>query len=221
MRQQINLYQPVASNDQKSLESRTLGLLAGGAVLCLLVIWGFGMKQVAALETSVAALRAQQQAQEQMMSAMGAEHSAAVSPIIVNAQVTALSAQVTAHTQALEILRHGGAGQTQGFAARLEALARRHTDGLWIDRIALSGTTGAMSVGGETVSPDLVPRYLRALAGESALSGARFDELVIERPALNHDPDTDQPVRSASHKGMRFRAESNSLRAADPEKKPS
>ena len=218
MRQQINLYQPVAGDDSKALESRTLGLLAGGVVVCLLMIWGFGMTQVANLEKSVEALRAQQQAQEQAMTSLSAQHPNLVSPAMLQAQVTALSAQVATRTQALDILRHGGAGQTHGFAERMEALARRHTDGLWIDRVVLSGTTGAMSVGGSTVNPDLVPRYLRALAGESALSGTRFDALTIERPLFDAAPSEENPIPSASRKGIRFRAESNSLRAADPEK---
>jgi hypothetical protein len=218
MRQQINLYQPVAGDESKALESRTLGLLAGGVVMCLLMIWGFGMTQVASLEKSVETLRAQQQAQEQAMTALGAQHPNVVSPAMLQAQVTALSAQVTTRMQALDILRHGGAGQTHGFAERMEALARRHTDGLWIDRVVLSGTTGAMSVGGSTVNPDLVPRYLRALAGESALSGTRFDALTIERPLFDAASSEDKPVPSASRNGIRFRAESNSLRAADPEK---
>jgi type II secretory pathway pseudopilin PulG len=218
MRQQINLYQPVAGDESKTLEARTLGFLAGGVVMCLLVIWGFGMTQVASLEKSVEALRAQQQAQETAMSQLGAQHPNAVTPATLQAQVAALSAQVAARTQALDFLRHGGVGQTHGFAERLEALARRHTDGLWIDRVVLSGTTGAMSVGGSTVNPDLVPRYLRQLAGESALSGARFDALTIERPSFDAAPSKDKPAQPIDRKGIRFRAESNSLRAADPEK---
>ena len=216
MRQQINLYQPLAGEDRKPLESRTLGLLAGGVIVCLLVIWGFGMKQVAGLEKLVDALRTQQQAQALALTEMSVQRPATVNPATLQAQVKALTDQVAARKQALAILRHGGAGQTQGFAERMEALARRHTDGLWIDRVVLSGTTGAMSVGGATVNPDLVPRYLRALAGESALTGTRFDALTIERPSLNDDQ-ADKPANPTG-RGIRFRAESNSLRPADPEK---
>jgi hypothetical protein len=145
-------------------------------------------------------------------------------------QVTKLSAEITARHQALEILRNGGAGQTGGFAQRLEALARRHTDGLWIDRVVLSGTTGAMSVAGATVNPDLVPTYLRALAGESALTGTRFDQLTIERPARSTDSADSAPsdgdsnaegARPRDRKGIRFRADSNSLHTAGDADKPS
>jgi len=217
MRQQINLYQPVGGDEQKPLESRTLGMLAGGILVSLLVIWGFGLKQVAALEQSLENLRAQQAAQESALNALAAQRPGdAVSPAVVQAQVKVLAAQVSARRQALAFLSQGGAGQTDGFAGRIEALARQHTEGLWIDRVMLSGTRGAMSVGGTTLHPDLVPSYLRALAAEPALAGTRFDALTIERPSRNHD-ETDKP-EPIGRPGIRFRAESLSLHAADPEK---
>jgi Tfp pilus assembly protein PilN len=220
MRQQINLYQPIASDERTPLASRTMGIVAGGVVTVLLVIWGFGMRQVARLEVAVAALRTQQANQEQSMNTVGAMRPANVNPAQLQAQVKELTAQVTARAQALEILRKGGAGQKGGFAARMEALARQHTDGLWIDRIVLSGTSGAMAVSGSTLNPDLVPVYLRALAGESALTGTRFDQLTIERHTKAIEPADDEPDAKpvAVSKGIRFRAESNSLRVTNTEK---
>jgi hypothetical protein len=104
----------------------------------------------------------------------------------------------------------------------MEALARRHTAGLWIDRIVLSGTTGAMAVSGATLNADLVPRYLRALADESALTGTRFDALTIERNSkAAKTADGEEPAPAdvfKSSRGIRFRAESNSLRPEQPEK---
>ena len=101
-------------------------------------------------------------------------------------------------TRALALLRAGTLGRTTGFADRLEALARQHVDGVWIDRMALSGATGSMSLGGATFDPNLVPRYLQNLGHESVLAGARFDELVIDRP-------TSKSVESSQ---VRFRASS-------------
>ena len=42
--------------------------------------------------------------------------------------------------------------------------------------------TGAMSVGGATFDANLVPRYLQNLTQEKVLAGARFDQLIIDRP---------------------------------------
>lgn len=222
MRQQINLYQTVDKDERKPLASRTLGLMSAGVAVSLLVMWGFGVHQVSRLELAVEGLRTQQLAQEQSLTTVSASRPVKVSPAQAEAWVKYLTGQVAARTQALEILRNGGAGRKGGFAARMEALARRHTDGLWIDRIVLSGTTGAMAVSGATMNADLVPRYLRALADESALSGTRFDALTIERnskSAKTVDGEEAAPADAfRSSKGIRFRAESNSLRPVEPEK---
>ena len=80
------------------------------------------------------------------------------------------------------MLQSGAAGQTSGFASRMEALARRHVNGLWIDGLAMSGTRSTMSISGGSVDADIVPAYLRSLSSETVLSGTRFDDFVIERP---------------------------------------
>ena len=79
----------------------------------------------------------------------------------------------------------------------MEALARRHVNGLWIDGLAMSGTRSTMSISGGSVDADIVPAYLRSLSTETVLSGTRFDDFVIERP------------EKGTH--VRFRAGSKSL----------
>jgi hypothetical protein len=223
MRQQVNLYQPVASEERKPFASAALGVAAGAVVISLLAMWVYGTRQIAGLERAVEAMRQQAQLQEQTLSAAGAVQSARLSPEQAQARVKVLSETVAAHRHALERLRNGAAGDKTGFAPRMEALARRHTEGLWLDRVVFSGTTGAMSVGGATLNPDLVPRYLRALSGESALTGTRFDEFMIERPVFRSaEPVADEPgavrMKALDRKSIRFRAESTSLRALEAEK---
>jgi hypothetical protein len=103
----------------------------------------------------------------------------------------------------------------------MEALARRHVDGLWIDKLVLSGTNGSMSLSGATLDADIVPVYLQSLARDSVLSGTRFDEFVIERPAQEPSATTapamddsgEAPVKKqvAAPKHIRFRAGSKAL----------
>src|SRR5262249_5236768 len=142
------------------------------------------------LEGVVHQVRAQEQRQEQDVASVGALNTKQVTPEQAEAQVTQLNAEIAARAKALELLRNGSVGQVTGFSPRLAALARRPLEGFGIDHFALWGLTGSMSVEGAALEPDLVPRYLRALAAESALSGSRFDELVIERPPVEHGPES-------------------------------
>jgi len=88
------------------------------------------------------------------------------------------------------------------FAARLEGLARQHVDGVWLDHLTLGGTANALSISGTTVTPALVPQYLRELAADPALRGAQIDEFVIEQPSAK------SPSASG---GLRFRASNEEL----------
>ena len=123
----------------------------------------------------------------------------------------------------MQLLKSGAAGQTTGFAGRMEGLARRHVDGLWIDSLMISGTNGSMSIAGATLDADIVPEYLQNLAREPVLNGTRFDEFIIERPvrvASKTEPAaedasgvaTDKP--KAVERFIRFKAGSSALAMA-------
>lgn len=198
MRQQINLYQPILRTEPKLFGSSTA--LTAVVVVCamLAALWGYGTYKVHRLEQSAQLLKQQQEQQEKALSQAGTFSASRSRPAELEAEVRRAAAEVTARTRALELLRAGAAGHTTGFAARLEALARQHVDGVWIDRMALSGATGSMSLGGATFDANLVPRYLQNLAAEPTLSGARFDQLIIDRPT----------GKGANTAQVRFRASS-------------
>ena len=168
-------------------------------------------------------LEQQQQRQDATLVALNAARAAEVPPEQIQARVATLTAELAVRTRTLELLHSGAAGQVGGFSRRLAALAHRPMAGLWIDHVVLSGMTDSMTVGGMALEPDLVPRYLRGLAEEGALAGARFDELVIERPATDH---ADHPGHATAEKAtpdhsFRFRAESGALRAPPATEKSS
>jgi hypothetical protein len=103
------------------------------------------------------------------------------------AQAKQLATQLGERQRILELLHNGAAGTTGGFADRLEALARRRVDGVWLDHIVLGRAGGVSSLAGHTLDPNLVPDYFQALAGEPALRGTHFDEFRIGEPP---NPDT-------------------------------
>jgi len=82
----------------------------------------------------------------------------------------------------------GAASPATGFAARLEALARRQIDGLWLHNIVLGSGEGRLALRGATVDAKLVPAYLAAIAQEPALAGERFDKLAMRRAKQDEAP---------------------------------
>jgi Tfp pilus assembly protein PilN len=180
-RQQVNLYQQTAPA-WRPFGSATLALVVGAVGGCLAIIWTFGTWQITRLQQSVDALQRQQAAQQAALSALGSLQTDGANPTNLQARIQQLGAELTARERALTLLQGGAVGSTKGFSARLAALARHPMAGLWLRQITVSDLTGSLSLAGEAVDPDRVPRYLRALATEPVLTGLRFDRLVIERP---------------------------------------
>jgi hypothetical protein len=146
----------------------------------MLVLWAYGFWNVKRLEQAVSSLRERQQRQQDEMAALNAARDLGISPEQIEARIKELSAQLDARTRALTMLREGAVGQTDGFSRKLIALAGHPVEGLWLDHILLSGTSPSMALGGVAVSPDLIPRFLRGLSADDALTGVRFGELAIE-----------------------------------------
>ena len=180
-RQQINLYRPHSQGRRGPFGASTVGLLTAAVGVALGVIWTLDQRQVAALQRSVSDLEQQQQAQQQMLAALGNLVSDSGGSGDIEARIQRLQTQLQTRAQVLALLRQGAIGRTGGFSSELAALARHPFPGLWLERVTISGLTGAMSLKGDAEDPDSVPRYLGTLANERVLSGLRFEQLVIER----------------------------------------
>jgi hypothetical protein len=180
-RQQVNLYQET-SPPWRPFGSATLALAVAAVSACLAVIWGYGTWQVDHLQHAVGALQHQQQAQQAMLSALGALPGGNGGATDLQSRIQELNTELAAGERALALLQGATVGSTSGFSAELAALARHPMPGLWLQQITFSDLTGSMSLAGEVVDPDRVPRYLHALATEPTLAGMRFDRLAIQRP---------------------------------------
>lgn len=212
-RQQINLYQPAEDLSRRPFSARVAAFSLCAVLVALVGIWAYGSWQLKQVQQAVTALAQQQRLQQNTVDTAGAMHAARANPEQLQAQVKELTAEVILRRRALELLRAGAEGRAVGFSARLAGLARRHVEGLWIDRVVLSGSSDTMTLEGVALGADLVPRYLRDLAHDPALAGARFDELVIERPVRAATGAETREPRAAPRNSMRFRAQSGALAA--------
>lgn len=212
LKQQINLYQPVADATSAPFSTRTAVLLTVVTVVGVVSIWGYGLWRVQRLAKTVNLLQEQQQHQAQNLEMLTSARAANLTPEQLTARVNALSAEVALHSQALALLRGGAAGNTGGFSRDLSALARHSVEGLWIHRVDLSGVgEPRMSLNGVAVNPTLVPGYLHDLRAEPALAGLRFDVFTIERPSASRAPgsETSQGQKAQDVAGQFvFKAES-------------
>lgn len=216
MRQQINLYQPILAETRQPLSAGVVAGLLGVFVVGAAAYTIHVRLATNRLEAEVVSLRARQASHL----ARSEESASAGHDTTEDRQqrIKRLESALAARQAALGLLQSGGAGRTTGFAARLEALARRRTDELWLDRVVLFGTNDTLNLGGTALSAQAVPEYLRNLTREPALRGARFDDFVIERPKPDAGSGTGGEANRPSL--VRFRAASRQLGGEVPAAEP-
>jgi hypothetical protein len=210
VRQQVNLYQPSAAAMVRQVLSASTVMVGGLLILtALAAISGYGAWEISRLAKGVDLVRQQHESQKSLLLSTN-DDGVVQTPEEVEASNKALRAELDGHKRALDLLNAGAAGQRVGFSTRLEALARRHVEGLWLDRLVLGGDQAKMNLSGATLDADLVPRYLQNLATDPALNGTRFDEFVIEQPVKTEGQKAPAP-------GLRFRASNAALAATLPQ----
>jgi Tfp pilus assembly protein PilN len=181
MEQQVNLYQPILGAEKRLFSARAIGVGLAVLVVSLGTLAGYAAWRASRVERAIAALEQQQAAQlalaERAAAAMRPKESVAE----LDAAARGLTTEIAARELALGLVRKGVATPGSGFAARLESLARRQLDGLWLKKIVVATGDSRLALEGAATDPRLVPAYLAALGAERALDGARFDHLVMRR----------------------------------------
>jgi hypothetical protein len=199
--QEVNLYQPVSKGVRGALSvaSTRATLMLFSATL--LGLWAFAYWQTGRLRLAAQVVRNQLQAQAAMSAAQGPQL-AGLSDEELNALLARLSADVDVKSRALALLNGESGRRVAGFSSRLRAFGARHIDGIWLDRLTFGSSVESVSIAGQTISPDSVPRYLRSLAQDPALKGGQIDEFVIEKPKDKQRAGSGRLSFHAGHRGL-------------------
>lgn len=186
--QQVNLFQPILGAEKRLFSARAIGICLALLAVSLAALGGYGALRTSRVERSIAELEKRQAAELASAERAGLALQPGKSLAQLDAEAKDLTAEIAARERALAIVRLGAASPETGFAARLEALARRQVDGLWLDDVVVGSGDGRLAMRGYALHPGLVPAYLAALAGEQALAGVHFDRLTLRRAHEDEAP---------------------------------
>ena len=188
MEQQVNLYQPILGAEKRLFSAHAIGVGLGMLALSLAALAGYSTWRAARVERAIASLERQQATQLALAERAAAAIRPKESVAELDAAARNLAAEIAARERALNVVRKGVSTPGSGFAARLESLARRQVDGLWLRKVVVSTGDSRLAFEGAVTDPRLVPVYLAALAEEPALDGARFDRLSMRRAKPDEAP---------------------------------
>lgn len=178
--QQVNLYHPIFRRQRQIFSSATMLQAIGIFAVALLTIYVYGLWQVRSLEAEAVQMEGREKAYAAQLASLDSG-SGLARRREVEEEIRRLSATLVEQQRLVDVLGAEPLGQTAGFSTYLAALARRPRPGLWLTSLTINGTSDAIELVGQSISPTLVPEYLLGLGEEDALAGQRFDELDIER----------------------------------------
>jgi hypothetical protein len=178
--QQVNLYQPIFRRQRQIFSALTMLQATAVVTGALLAIYVYGLWQVVGLEAEAVQLEGREKAYAAQLARLDPTSNLERRREVED-QLVELNARLVEQQRLIEILREQPLGGTTGFSAQLAALARRHTNGLWLTELRVHGADRSLELVGRAIRPDLVPEYLLTLGEEEALAGQRFDLLQIER----------------------------------------
>lgn len=179
MKQQVNLYQPIFRKQRIVFSAQTM-LWVGLGFLLLLVAYAFLMeRRVAHLEDQLQRqLQAEQQAVTRLARLRESLPPAQPSPELRD-DVARLEQRRDNLRASVNMLRARIPETRTRLRPPMEALGRRHPDGLWLTGVEVAEGGRHLELRGRALSAELVPAYIEALAGEPATKGLSFQQIRI------------------------------------------
>ncbi len=182
MKQQVNLYQPRARKSGPLLSSQRALLLVVGLAVLLGAWYGLRYVQLHDLQARVQSLEAQRLAAEKQVADYQRRYPPKQKSARLAARLQAREAALQKRKRVLAMLENGEVGNTQGFSAYLDALARQMVEGAWLTGFSLANGGRSVTLNGSTIKPELVPAYIRNLTLEDVFRGLSFEQLELKRP---------------------------------------
>jgi len=182
--QQINLYQSQLQQHKSHLSSSQLlkaVAVVSGLMLGLLVFYGVQLNQRQAELEIVEAAQATKMAQ---LENLQTQIQARQKDPKLQARVDALMLEISNKQRVMKVLGEQRFGNSEGFAAHVSGLARQRIDGLWLTQVRISQGGETLSMKGQALKAELLPRYLQRLSTEAVFAGKNFETLSMSR---NHD----------------------------------
>jgi Tfp pilus assembly protein PilN len=186
--QQVNLYQPILGAEKHLFSARAIGVALALLVACLGGLVFYVSWRTARIEHAVVQLQRQEQENLDVAERAGTAARGSLSMPQLDAEAKELMDDIEIRQRVLDVVHRGSVTPANGFAARLEALAHRQLDGIWLNTVILGSGDGRLSMRGATTDSRLLPAYLSALTQETALTGVRFDRLSMRRALPTESP---------------------------------
>ncbi len=182
MRQEINLYQPILRKQRKVFTARAMLQVAAAMFAGLMLVYGYGLWRVQAMESELAGLQRQRDSATRRLADLNKKLPGQDQRSRLQAEIARLSRELDVRQQVEQLLTTGAYGNHRGFSEFLSGLARQNVKGLWLTGVEISEGKLDVNLFGSALQPELVPAYVQRFSVEPAFRGRQFRTLRLVRP---------------------------------------
>lgn len=182
MIQQINLYQPNKVKAARGVSvPRMLNVLLAVALL-LLLISAYEQWRMHRQTSQLQQLLAMKATEAAQLEELRRKNPPQKKSVLLQQELERLRARHQLNAALIDQINISGSANVTGFSPQLAALASRDQRGLWLQMILFKEGGRQVRLDGRTLSPELVPRYLRQLSEEKVFTGLAFRQFSLSRP---------------------------------------
>lgn len=182
MRQDVNLHQPMFRKQRTLFSARVTMRIGVIFLVALGLVYGIALTRTQLLAAEVGRLEQQRQAAQRRLEEASTQLTGgSAESEQLGAEVARLTEEFNRKSATMQVLSRGGLGTSEGFASHFAGLARQRLNGLWLTRVEVAGGGEHLSLEGETLAEELIPRYLRLLSREERFSGVEFQQAELRR----------------------------------------
>lgn len=179
--QQINLLDQGFRQKRTALSAQMMAGVTVLLIFSMAIFYLYAKSGIPSLKDQLAQLESQMsrmQAQLEKISDRTAEKEKTTE---LERKIARLVEQKRNKSGIVNLLAGRALGNTSGFSAYLESLARQITPDIWLREIKIIDGGAQIALVGSTMNPELVPTYLQNLSQESAFSGTAFRTFKMSR----------------------------------------
>jgi len=187
MMQQINLYRSDLFEKKIRFPARVLAWILGGGVVVMLLISLILRLQVGKIGRDLEAIEATASSQTERLATIQKEYPPARKDLELERRVQLLQSQREQKNRILQAMESREVGNSSGFSAYLEGLARRDLPGTWLRRIVIDQGGRELVLEGSALSPEMTPQLIQNLGKEEIFAGLEFSHLTLSSAAGDHN----------------------------------
>jgi len=183
--QQINFYHLSLKPKKTSFSAKTMLMMAGLAILGLLVISVISVLQTKDIEDALQAQIAEKNHLKDNLEEAKTGLKPREKSHLLSARKSRIEKDLQDARRLSAIIRNETIKNNKLYSDYFRGLAQTTIRGLWLQRITISEGSNAIGLSGNTLKPELVPRLLQNLSGLSVFQGTSFNKVLFKRDLDN------------------------------------